>query len=299
MPQHRQGEAFVYGLPPPQPEAYSFADSSSSGSLPAPPPPCPWPPRPAEAWDVQSPGPPPTHEVPLREMQRLLGETWKYHQRGELASMFGTLLEPQPQLGCPVAVRPAGLASPRLPDRGAPREPPPICSDLLEVREPFVSPPPKRPATPQLGAEAPGSPALGDGLSRELPSSPGYVFLGRLVATLPEDEVRGAGGHGGPCPPQAVVECNFWQLRGLGRAGLAPSAGGPSAAAAPAAALAAAPPAPPRAAEVAPPRPADRSSSQSGFDDLWRLLPARAAAPKSASYVEEEDEDLPPWPHEM
>lgn len=296
MPHHRQGEAFVYGLPPPQPEAYSFADTSSSGSLPAPPPPCPWPPHPPEAWDAQSPGPPPTHEVPLREMQRLLGETWKYHQRGELASMFGTWLEPQPQPGCSVAVRPAGPPSPR----GTPREPPPICSDLLEVREPFVSPPSKRPATPQLGEEAPGSPAIGEGFSRDLQSSsPGYVFLGRLVATLPEDEVRASGGHGGPCPPQAVVECNFWQLRGLGRAGVAPSAGGPSAAAAPAAELAAPAAAPPRAAEVAPPRPLDRAASQSGFDDLWRLLPARTAASKVARHVEEEDEDLPPWPHEM
>lgn len=39
------------------------------------------------------------------------------------------------------------------------------------------------------------------------------MFLGRLVATLPGDEAQ-PGAFVGPCPPQAVVECNFWQLRG-------------------------------------------------------------------------------------
>jgi len=170
-------------------------------------------------------------------------------------------------------------------------------------------------------------------------SSPGYVFLGRLVATLPEDEVSATDGYHWPRPPQAVVECNFWQFRGQGfrpgtplvatprsldgqQTGWPPFS--PPFSSAPRIALSldafasaddiAAVPggsggggganysgrgegaelevdgmAPFRAAAVPDP---------SSLDYALSLLPAvRGTAAAGAD--DEEDEDLPPWPHEM
>lgn len=101
------------------------------------------------------------------------------------------------------------------------RPPPPICSDLVEVR-----------AVPDYhGGGVSGSvlEMRGTGIAEEQslspPSSPDFNFLGRLVATLPGDQSHSPNHHG-PSPPQAVVECNFWQCRG-GLAGSTSSRAGP------------------------------------------------------------------------
>lgn len=122
----------------------------------------------------------------LQQMQRLLGETWRQQQLSTVAAV------------------PTSSSSAIRFSRGDDAQrshPPPICSDFLEVR-----------AAPTENAPVPHE-------SRELVSSP-YVFLGRLVATLPgdapslqPDDVHRANNGEGPNPPQAVVECNFWQLR--------------------------------------------------------------------------------------
>lgn len=138
--------------------------------------------------------PPPTHDHQLQEMQRLLGETWRYQQLGTaVTSNTGST---QGVRGTSTAISGCRAGGAEL--QGSPLHfscgdddrhcaPPPICSDLVEV-----------------------------GGTKKQMTDP-YVFLGRLVATLPE-EAQGAPvdtsrGGSGPCQPQAVVECNFWQLR--------------------------------------------------------------------------------------
>jgi len=191
--------------------------------------------------------PPPTHEVPLRQMQQLLGETWRYQQ---LSGGFDSLaleggIAAQSAAGVEAQGGAALVASNHVPpvrfSRGGDQlcEPPPICSDLVEVRamqglgsaglcdsqgeakqgayEPQGCDhrdvggghPPSSHAS--SGSAPSGTPAaVPASVERgSPPSSPEYLFLGRLVATLPADEAHMLG----PSPPQAVVECNFWQRR--------------------------------------------------------------------------------------
>jgi len=139
-----------------------------------------------------------------------------------------------------------------------------------------------------------------DGANHSPPSSPEYIFLGRLVATLPEEDAKvstAAMNLPGPSPPEAVVECNFWQLRGSsggagvsghGHTQLGAAAEDRGQEVARSFALSApwAPTAKPLLSLSAlPPRPRRRLED----DDIFAELGG----------TDEDDEDLPPWPHEM
>jgi len=146
------------------------------------------------AWaDRGSARPPPTHDHQLQEMQRLLGETWRYQQMGTAVTSGSGSTQGVRGTGTSTAIGGCRAVASEL--QGSPvqfsgggdarhRAPPPICSDLVEV----------------------------GGTEKQMTDP--YVFLGRLVATLPEEAQAGTSrGGSGPCQPQAVVECNFWQLR--------------------------------------------------------------------------------------
>jgi hypothetical protein len=186
-------------------------------------------------------GSPPAPEYPLREMQRLLGETWRYQQLSTAATASAGTGRRSPlrfSTGSDIASCP----------------PPPICSDLLEV----------------CTASGPS----GDGEKPAAQESPEYVFLGRLVATLPDEKVADSNQVACPSRPQAVVECNFWQLRdALG--GVVPNS-----------------------------VPPELSASAPAHDPLatvqsLRQPLARIDGLSALGSVERDCKNLPPWPHEM
>jgi len=193
--------------------------------------------------------PPQPNEVPLREMQRLLGETW----RCRLSRDGATSGDPRCDAG---SLSAAASAAPRdgltsLSTRCVAqtqqypppiefshetnrRQPPPICSDLLEVRAQVESSYCASQHLPyrgqggglqmQSGSGSTAYPheerchlscsesAYPDSGRSSSSSSNNYVFLGRLVTTLPGDDVASRP-QSFISSPQAVVECNFWQLR--------------------------------------------------------------------------------------
>lgn len=225
------------------------------------------------------PKPLPPQEHPLQAMQRLLGETWKYQQLGAAATASHVSAPSRPP------------SSPLHFRADTPRRPlPPICSDLVEFCA-FAG---------VAGAGAEQAPAE---------DSPEYVFLGRLVATLPAPSASSeeppeasaaSQGAAGPSQPQAVVECNFWQLRdALADIQVPIPTPGLSYASA-AAALAPATEQPPvRGASLPWEQPPARGALLPS-----EKPPARGAAlpivpgPFRARWIQDAEE-LPPWPHEM
>jgi hypothetical protein len=200
-------------------------------------------------------------------MQRLLAETWRYQQLGAVATASASS-------SCEVDRRAGDRKVPRAPVQfcqGDPDErkyaspPPPICSDLVEVRATANKP------------------------ERSLPKdSSEYMFLGRLVATLPEDQAPQDQPdrrlvQQGPNSPQAVVECNFWQRC---PAPIQPSSEASST-------LPVASSGGNASCTASPPQPALRKFGVSAASS--RVLAAIAAGQSS----KEDDYDLPPWPHEM
>lgn len=225
--------------------------------------------------DRDAPPPaPPSHELPLREMQRLLGETWRHQHLGTATTAVDSGFGARAPSG---TNGPFVVEAPRSPgqsyrgDDGPRHAPPPICSDFVEVS-----------AARAPAGDYGGSPAPDD--------SAAYVFLGRLVATLPGEEATATPDRGvvGPNPPQAVVECSFWQLRdALTGASLDTRASSA------------------RTGAHGPP-PAEWATWHGG-----PVPPCPAPAPSTAPAArgaggsaarrsgEEDAEELPPWPHEM
>lgn len=272
-----------------------------------------WCDRPPSPNDVPMIRPPSTHDVPLKEMQRLLGETWRYQQLGDLAvaaSAASAMAASEPGSMSAAPAPPLSPVSFSHSDRSC--APPPICSDLVEVRamqgegkdslteatwscagssSGISAASTARPTSCASTASTPDTSKL---------TSPEYVFLGRLVATLPGEEAGARTPCQGPSTPQAVVECNFWQLREA--LGMSPRTaaytGTPTSEVRPP--VSCGPPTTPSPLlGVSPPRPLSFSRSAASLMSPAPAATSSLTGPEEGVEDDDEDEELPPWPHEM
>jgi len=252
---------------------------------------------------------PSTHDVPLKEMQRLLAETWRCQQLGDLAvaASNATTANVANGAAAPNPGASSGAMAALSPVRFSHSErscaPPPICSDFVEVRAPQGDSHEGSTEVPiSCGCSSSGVSAASSARPASCGSSistldtsklisPEYVFLGRLVATLPGDEAPPPSTCQGPSTPQAVVECNFWQLREA--LGNSPRASACSSAPPDAPGKPTAAPSPLLGAAL--PRPLSFSRSATSLCTPGPLTAASLAPPEE----EEEDDEFPPWPHEM
>jgi len=226
--------------------------------------------------------------VPLREMQRLLHETWRYQQGGES-------LSPWPSTGSDPQHSPVRFSC----GEDGPVSPPPCCTDFVEVCGP------QGVHRTLLDPVTAGSSVNTDVAGRgPLPAQPGYVYLGRLVATLPGEEMCQLGSDASRSP-QAVVECNFWQLQNAG----ATSSDGSTPAstrvhAGPSAVSSRGNPGVHNDANWCMPSPASRGMAGVALaaprppSHGWQhVLPHGCTT--MHDHWQDDQEDLPPWPHEM
>jgi hypothetical protein len=124
-------------------------------------------------------------EDSLQQMQRMLSETWRRQQLGQMPPP-GVSEQPLP-VGCVAPQRSKGSGLAALLPHGAPS------------------------GSPMPSSESSSKTADGD-----------YAWLGRVVAAL-EDEGTGLRPGAPPLPPRAVVECNFWKWRQTDLAALPPA----------------------------------------------------------------------------
>jgi len=147
----------------------------------------------------------------LREMQRLLGETWRYQQLEDVVGSpdaraydaHASYMDAGQMLSLRAQTPPVQFS--HTSDRLC--EPPPICMDLVEVRAAQAAGQQTLCGAQAITAQTASNACMDGGES--LAADEQYVFLGRLVATLPGMEAQALG----PNAPKAVVECNFWERR--------------------------------------------------------------------------------------